>query len=129
MVTFDDDQTGPDPEPMLSLTRFGVNALVLFIPLESGHWFAFNLNQPHYYLAEDCVRNLRLNPRRVAFTLFPTVIFLHTLLDATPGLLLSFQPLFFSHTLWDARKTHFVIRPSFYYYCGAQKPRSGSASS
>jgi hypothetical protein len=51
----------------------------------------------------------------------------HILFSETPDVYLLTNGSFFTHFV-GCYKAHYVLRPSFYYYYGAQKPRIGSAS-
>eukprot|EP01134_Creolimax_fragrantissima_P002092 CFRG2092T1 len=57
---------GATESDKLSVRDFEVDTLVLFIPLTSGGWFAFNIDQPHFYLHASCVADYDLDPKCVS---------------------------------------------------------------
>ncbi|KNC81910.1 hypothetical protein SARC_05800 [Sphaeroforma arctica JP610] len=61
--TFDGTQRQLDTK--ISVQAFDTDCLMLFTPLNSGHWFAFNIDQPHYYLHETCVADYQLDRKIV----------------------------------------------------------------
>ena len=46
-------RSSPDRAPMISLSNFEENDLVLFFPTPGGDYLAFNVNAPRHYLSEE----------------------------------------------------------------------------